>query len=134
MRADDKKREIEEYLKELSTIVPKDAEEYGRDFKSRAACERYLEKIIEAIVDLAFLTIKTYNLRIPEEDKEAFDILAENKFITRKLADKLKEARGMRNIIAHEYGRIDDSIVFNSIKEELFDDVKDFLNSLFNNF
>ena len=36
----------------------------------------------------------------------------------------------MRNIIAHEYGKIDDRIVFNSITKELRSDVIEFLTSI----
>jgi uncharacterized protein YutE (UPF0331/DUF86 family) len=35
--------------------------------------------------------------------------------IDKRLSSKLKEAKGMRNIIAHEYGNIDDKIVFKSM-------------------
>jgi len=33
----------------------------------------------------------------------------------------------MRNIIAHEYGRIDNELVFHSLVEELIPDVQEFL-------
>ena len=74
MRIKDKIKEIEGYLSELSEIMPGNFEEY-KEIKNKAACERYFEKIIEAVIDLSFLIIKDKNLRIPEEDKEAFDIL-----------------------------------------------------------
>ena len=81
MRINDKIGEIESYLAELSGIMPKAIKEY-RENKTKAACERYFEKIIEAAVDLAFLIIKDRKLKIPEEDKEAFDILAGEKIIS----------------------------------------------------
>lgn len=130
MRIKDKIEEIEKYLMELLEIVPASFSEYVKDAKTKAACERYFEKIIEAIVDLAFLVIKEKGFRTPEEDKEAFDILAEEKIISEQLAQKLKEAKGMRNIIAHEYGRVDDRIVFESITEELVRDAKEFLKNI----
>lgn len=129
MRIKDKIAEIENYLVELSDIMPKTLEEY-RENKTKAACERYFEKIIEAVVDLAFLIIKDRKLKIPEEDKEAFDILAEEKIISVQLAEKLKDAKGMRNIIAHEYGSIDDEIVFHSITEELEKDAREFIREI----
>jgi len=129
MRIDDKIEEIEGYAQELNEILPENLEEY-QDLKTRAACERYFEKIIEAVVDLAFLIIKQMSLKIPEEDKEAFDILAEQKIISKELAEKLKEAKGMRNILAHEYGTTDDEIVFDSITDELGRDVKEFIQQI----
>ena len=129
-RIKDKIEEIEEFASELDEITPKNFEDYVEDNKTKAACERYFEKIIEAIVDLAFLIIKEKGLRTPEEDKEAFDILAEEKIISKQLSEKLKDAKGMRNLIAHEYGKTDDEIVFNSITEEIQKDVGNFINEL----
>ena len=126
-RIDEKIDEIENFIDELSSILPENFEEYKTDFKLRAIGERYFEKIIEAVVDLAFFVIKDKNLKQPEEDKEAFDILAKEKIISELLAEKLKDAKGMRNILAHEYGRIDNELVFHSLAEEIIPDVQEFI-------
>ena len=76
------------------------------------------------------MIIKDKGFKVPEEDKEAFDILAQEEVISNLLAIKLKDAKGMRNIIAHEYGKIDDKIVFKSIIEDLEKDVQDFIRSI----
>ena len=47
--------------------------------------------------------------------------------ISKDLAAKLKDAKGMRNIIAHRYGNIDDEIVFESITKELNNAAVEFL-------
>jgi len=129
-RLDEKGKEIEKYLEELASCTPETIEEYTQDYKSKAACERYFEKIIEAIVDLGFLVIKEKNLRTPEDDKEIFDILCDNKIISLPLAERLKDAKGMRNILAHQYGIVDDEKVFQGITRELSEDAEQFLVSL----
>ena len=53
-----------------------------------------------------------------------------DKIITEKIANKLKDAKGMRNIIAHDYGSVDDEIVFESITFELIKDVNEFLREI----
>ena len=110
--------------------MPESFHEYKTDLKTKATCERYFEKIIEAVIDLAFLIIKDKGYNIPEEDKEAFDILANEKIISQELSIRLKEAKGMRNIIAHEYGKIDDELIFHSITEEIQSDVNKLIKSL----
>lgn len=130
MRIADKIVEIETFLSELQEIIPEDFQEYMADLKARAACERYFEKITEALVDLAHLIIKEKLLRTPEEDKEAFDILAEAGLIPPTLSTKLKEAKGMRNILSHQYGNIDDEIVFESITHELVNDAQEFIRKV----
>ena len=130
MRIRDKIEEIETYLEEFETIVPETFEEYESNIIKKAACERYAEKIIEAIVDLAFLVVKEKNFRKPENDKQTFDIFYENKIIDIGLCNKLKDAKGMRNIISHQYGKINDELVFNSLTEELIPDTKEFIEQI----
>ena len=126
-RIDEKIKDVERFLEELEDSLPKNFEEYERSYKLKAIGERYFEKIINAVVDLAFFIIKEKNLKQPEEDKQAFGILAKKKIISDSLAEKLKDAKGMRNILAHEYGRIDDELVFHSLVEELIPDVQEFI-------
>ena len=131
-RIKDKINEIEKYLGELLNIKPIKLKDYIKDLKTKAACERYFEKILEAVVDLAFLVIKEKDFKVPEDDNEAFDILNQVSIISKSLCERLKDAKGMRNIIAHQYGTIDDELVFNSINEEIESDVKVFINAIKN--
>lgn len=130
MRIKDKIKEIKKYIEELEEFLPINFKEYFKDFKTKAACERYFEKIIESVVDLAFLIIKEKGFRTPEDDKNSFDILEQEKIISQELSQRLKDAKGMRNIIAHEYGNVDDEIVFESITKELVKDVKELIDSI----
>ncbi len=129
-RINDKIIELEKFIEELESSLPESLEEYKNDFRIIAIGKRYFEKIVEAIVDLAFLIIKERNLKTPEEDKGAFDILVEAGIISKELAEKLKDAKGMRNVIAHEYGKIDDELVFSSLSEELINDAQEFIKQI----
>jgi uncharacterized protein YutE (UPF0331/DUF86 family) len=129
-RIKDKIQELEEFLEEIEPVLPSTLEDYKNDFKTKAIGERYFEKIVEVIVDIAFLIIKEKNLRSPEEDKESFDILVNSKIISKELCEKLKDAKGMRNVIAHEYGKINDELVFYSLTEELIKDSQEFIKQI----
>jgi len=129
-RITDKIKEISEYLEELKEIAPATLEEYRASIEKKAACERYVEKIVEAVTDLAFLVIKIKKLKIPEDDSGAFTILYENKVIDEKLATKLKNAKGMKNILAHQYGKVDDEIVFEAVTKELEKDAKKYFKNV----
>ncbi len=132
-RIEEKIDEIYKFLEELYsyfTPLNLDLEDYKRDFKTKAICERYCEKIIEAIEDIAFLMINHKKLKFPEYEKEVFDILKDSKIISESLCKKFKEAKGMRNFIAHQYGKVDDEIVLNSVSEELEKDAKEFIKSI----
>ena len=127
-RIDDKISEIKGYLQELNEIQPQGFEEYISNFEKKAACERYFEKIIEAVIDLTFLVIQNKNLKIPEDEESSFILLSKEKIISDELAKKLKDAKGMRNILAHEYGKIDDNLVFEALTEQLEKDINEIIN------
>ena len=126
-RIKDKIKDIKSYLEQLSKIRPKTFNEYEKDFMAKAACERYFEKIAEAVVDLAMLIIKERNLPIPEQDYEAFNIIEKEGIIDANLSKRLRDMKGMRNIIAHQYGDVDDRIMYATISKELDKDIKSFL-------
>jgi len=46
------------------------------------------------------------------------------------VCEKSKDAKGMKNIISHQYGSIDNKIVFHSINEELVEDINKFLDEI----
>ena len=127
-RINDKIIEIEKYLQELDEILPENYQKYINNTEKRLACERAFEKIIEAVVDLTFLVIKENNLKIPDEEITGFDILEKGGIISEEISKKLKEAKGMRNILSHQYGNIDNEIVFESITERIIKDAKEFIN------
>ncbi len=127
-RISDKINEIEKFLEELESILPLSLKEYKQNFKIKAIGERYFERIIESIVDLTFIIIKEKNLKQPEYEKQAFDILKYENIISEILATRLKDAKGMRNIISHQYGKLNDELVFYSLTEELIPDVQEFID------
>ncbi len=68
--------------------------------------------------------------KMPEDDEGTFDILKEENIIDMNLSKKLKEAKGMRNILAHKYGEVDNTIVYNTVKNEISNDVEDFIKAI----
>jgi len=129
-RRGDKIVEIEEYLDKLGKFVPGSLDEYVSDEKTKAACERYFEKVVEAVVDLAFFIIKEKGLRSPESSRESFEILAENRLISKELALSLGNAKSMRNWLAHQYGKVDDGKVFDAIRNEIVGDVEKLMEAV----
>ena len=129
-RINDKMEEIMAFLEDLDEITPESIEDYASNKEKKAACERYFEKIVEAVIDLAQLVIKFKKFSYPEEDTQAFEILLKNKIIQKELCEKLKNAKGMRNILAHEYGQVDDELVFEAITQEIMIDSEEFIESV----
>ena len=129
-RINEKIEQIERYLIELEEIKSENFEEYKIDFKTRAACEHYFEKIVEACEDLAFLFLRERKLRFPDKEESVFNILYEDKIISNILNKNLQEAKKMRNKITHWYEEVDDKIVFEAINNELEGDIRKFIKEI----
>ena len=129
-RIKDKIKQINGFLEDLRKAVPDSLEKYEQSVLEKPACERFFEKIAEAMTDLAFIVIKINKMNIPDDDIDAFNILTNNGWITNELSVNLKDAKGMRNILCHEYGKIDDKLVYHAITEEIEYDINDFIKSI----
>jgi uncharacterized protein YutE (UPF0331/DUF86 family) len=60
-------------------------------------------------------------LKIPAESREAVSILRKDRIISEKTASNLIKMIGMRNILVHEYGEIDNKKVYDILKNRLND-------------
>ncbi len=129
-RIKDKIKLVTEFIDYLYSIFPKDLESYKTNITIKSACERHFEKIMEACTDIAFLIVRDKGLEMPEDEDSIFYVLAKKNFISSDLAEKLRSAKGMRNILAHQYGEIDDAKIFNSIEQELEKDINEFIEKI----
>ena len=75
---------------------------------------------------MAESTISHRNFRKPSTLGEAFDILHEEKLIDSTLAAKMVKMAGFRNIIAHDYAKINYDKVYKILHEDL-KDVEEFI-------
>ena len=126
-RINDKIEEIEEYLNELSEYAPATLEDYLGNQRTQRACERLFEIIMEAIIDLVFIFINEKEMDMPEDDESALSTLIKKEIISTELGKKLREARRMRNIVAHKYGSVNPSLVYEAVSGNLNKDVMEFL-------
>ena len=109
-----------EYLYQLQKEA-KNEKMFLADFHLFGNTERYLQLSIQIIVDISHLIIIDLGLKRPEDNYEAISILFENKIISEKLAKKLTKMIGLRNILVHEYGKIDRKKIYKILKEQMGD-------------
>ncbi len=76
---------------------------------------------VQIIIDVSRLIIIDLDLKRPEDNYEAISILFENKIISEDLARKLTKMIGLRNILVHEYGKIDRKKIYKILKEQIGD-------------
>jgi len=119
--------ELDTYLDELIEIVPDTYEEYEMSIEKKRSCERLLHISIESVIDICMLLVKDLKLGMPVEEEDVFDKLEKKKIFSKKLIKKLREMKGLRNILVHRYGSVDDEIVYDSLSREL-DDFHEFID------
>lgn len=99
--------------------MPKD--EFISDRSKGELALRDLQVAIQACLDIAKHIVATANFRTPENVKEMFLILAENKIISKDLAKNLQNATGLRNILVHSYLDVDLEKVHEHLQKRLSD-------------
>jgi uncharacterized protein YutE (UPF0331/DUF86 family) len=112
--------QLEGYLKELREILPADFTGYQK-IERRRACERLLQVSIEAVIDICHLLVAGLRLGIAAEEDDLFEKLKGAGIISLETTEVLKVMKGFRNILVHEYTRIDDRIVYEIAKTRLAD-------------
>jgi len=112
--------ELDGYLRELRSIAPAQLGEYQTIEKKRA-CERLLQVAVEATIDVCALLVAGLRLGLPGEEDDLFEKLLRREVISPSMAAVLKQMKGLRNLLVHEYGRINDEIVFETVRRRLGD-------------
>jgi uncharacterized protein YutE (UPF0331/DUF86 family) len=87
----------------------------------QAAAERNLQVAIQSVLDICNHAVADMKLEVPDEDKQAFQILASHKLIPKTLAGTLTTMTGMRNVLVHEYLEVDHARVYAIMKNNLDD-------------
>ncbi|MGE5629743.1 MAG: type VII toxin-antitoxin system HepT family RNase toxin [Caulobacteraceae bacterium] len=84
-----------------------------------------IQRAAEACIDMAMHIVAEKSYGIPQNSRDAFDLLQANEFITKELCNRLKAMVGFRNIAVHDYKNINIHIVQKIIENNL-DDIKEF--------
>lgn len=104
-------------------------EEFILDFHLFGNVERYLQLSIQSIIDIAHLVIIDLDLKRPDDNYEAVSLLYHQGVISEDLASKLTKMVGLRNILVHEYGKIDRKKIYEVLWTQL-EDLEEFQRQL----
>ncbi|MEK6531122.1 MAG: DUF86 domain-containing protein [Deltaproteobacteria bacterium] len=117
---------IRKYLKILERYKKYPRKELEENIDIRGAVERYLYLASQASIDLAEAVIAYRRLRKPATMGEAFHILNEEGIIPARLRNRMVDMVGFRNIMAHDYEKVDYSIVYDILHVGL-KDIEEFI-------
>lgn len=113
--------DLDRYLEELRQVLPESYAEYMEKVEKRRACERLLQISIECIIDICNLFVSGLRLGLPAEEDDIFEKLEQAKIISPNVRSTLRSMKGFRNILVHEYGGLDNAIVFKTAATRIHD-------------
>ena len=80
-----------------------------------------LQRACEASIDLAMHIVRKQRLGLPQESREAFDLLEQAELLPPELARAMRAMVGFRNVAVHSYRELDLAIVRSFVHERLGD-------------
>ncbi|MGB9706927.1 MAG: type VII toxin-antitoxin system HepT family RNase toxin [Microgenomates group bacterium] len=112
---------LKEYVEILRSLKGVTGRELKKNLDKRAKAERFLQLAIEACVDIAELVISDQRLPTPKTSKEAIETLGRQGILDKEFAFQFAPAVGLRNILIHDYLKIDYDQVAEKINNRLGD-------------
>ena len=132
---DIKMNEVRERITRLRALAGRiqSLEDFRASRDHRDITERNLQVAIEACLDIGKIIISREKLRLPEDNKGIFVVLAEADILSKESLKALIPMAGTRNILVHGYDKIDDEQLYSILRRKL-DDFSTFLKEIRDNY
>lgn len=112
---------LDEYLGYLRELQRFPERQFITDYRVHGLAERYLQLSIEILIDVARQMIINLNLERPENNYETFELLRKHKVISASLFERVRLMAGFRNILVHDYMKIDRKLVYRALQKNIKD-------------
>ena len=110
---------LREYLKILKATQNYELPRFSNDPFIHGTAERYLHLSIECLLDIGNHIIADKGYRKPETYGEILEVLTDEGVIPRKLFMELEGMAAFRNVLVHDYLRLDLAKVHEVIQDKL---------------
>lgn len=118
---DSKLAQLAGYISDLIESQDMGQQEYMADKKTQRYVERTLHLAIESCLDIGNHLIADQNWREPLNNKDVFTVLEENGVVSSALLPNLSKMAQFRNILVHDYARIEPDIIYSILKNNVAD-------------
>ena len=113
--------DLDEYGAQIGEYAGLTIRGYKADWKIQRIIERTLQMMIETCLDVAGHIIADENFRAPESYADMFRILNEKRIIADGQRPNLEKMAKFRNVVVHQYEKIDPKIVVTIVNNHLSD-------------
>lgn len=103
-----------------------------KDYTKQDSITLNIQRAVEATIDIAMFIVSDKKLGIPQNSRDAFEVLYHNKIIPEEVLNNLKNMIGFRNIAVHNYQKLNLDILKNIIEIDLenFNEFVLFINKI----
>ena len=122
---------VRKYLNRIQEKGNQDLAAFLADIDCQEIVLFNLQMAIQNCIDIAAHIISDEGLGVPGSTSEMFYLLEENHYLEHYITEKMIKVVGLRNLIVHEYGKIDLKRIFEAVHSDLHD-LNDYLVMLFN--
>jgi uncharacterized protein YutE (UPF0331/DUF86 family) len=109
---------LREYLDILASVQQYDCRRFMEDPFIHSTAERNLHLVIECLLDIGNHIIADRGYAKPENYEDIFHILCKNGVIKQQLYKNIQGMAAFRNILVHDYMRLDRAIVHQMITDK----------------
>lgn len=115
----DKLRHVNQYTDDLREMRGMSKDEYLDDVVIQRAVERTFMNLIQSCIDLAQHVRSAENLAPNGTSKKEIEALGNADILSSETQEKMEEAVGFRNVLAHRYGDVGHDVVYDVLHEDL---------------
>lgn len=112
---------VERCLSRIRQVYAEDDENLLQDLTRQDSILLNLQRACEASIDLAMHLVRKRRLGLPQESREAFELLEAAGLLPVEVARAMRAMVGFRNVAVHNYRSIDLEIVRSIVRERLAD-------------
>lgn len=109
---------IEEDLLHLKDFVGFSFDDIAKSYNTHKTVERIIEVIVNHAIDInQHIIAESGKGHLPFDFKESFLLLTDLAVYPKEFAERISQSAGLRNILVHEYTRLDEKKFYHSIKD-----------------
>ncbi len=124
---------VQKHVDRVKTKRSVQEHEFLQDLDRQESILFNLQMAIQNCIDMAAHVVSERNLGLPGSTNEIFYLLEDQGYIHQDLTERMVKAAGFRNLLVHEYGKIDLKVVF-KVSHEDVEDLEEFARVLGNLF
>lgn len=113
-------QQLQSYILELRNLQDEVTfEVYRQDKFKRKFIERTLQTALEACLNIGNRLISVAGLRQPADNRDVFLVMIEAGILPQERLEAFQRMAGFRNILVHEYTKLDDAAVYGVFQKRL---------------